>query len=123
MTTFDPTKPVKLRGYDYSVRILQGVEVKGSRPIVAAIDRGEKEDVITYTREGQYNAECESSWDLINIPVRHKRWINVYLNGTNGTEEICGGCLYCSREKADEVAGKRIACIEIEFEEGEGCDN
>lgn len=52
--------------------------------------------------------------DLIEVKTKHVRWLNVYTN-TMG---------YPSREEADcadnNAAYNRIACIRIEFEEGEG---
>ena len=47
-------------------------------------------------------------------PVRHKRWVNIYHNPS-------AYCPYLTKEAADKKAAPtRIACIEIEFEEGEG---
>ena len=47
-------------------------------------------------------------------PVRHKRWVNIYHTPS-------GYAPYLTREEADKKAAPtRIACIKIEFEEGEG---
>lgn len=51
------------------------------------------------------------------IPVRHKGWMNLYPNNSSSL----GVLLYSSKKEADDRAiGNRIACIEIEFEEGQG---
>jgi len=47
---------------------------------------------------------------LVNTPIKHKRWVNIYPSTVHAT-----------REEADSGAARnRIACIEVEFEEGEG---
>ena len=53
--------------------------------------------------------------DIVNAPQRHVRWVNMYAD----VSSITG--LYTSREAADKGAfGQRIACLRIEFEEGQG---
>ena len=47
-------------------------------------------------------------------PKKHVRWANFYPN----RKSVCD---HESKEKADECAdGDRIACVRVEFEEGEG---
>ena len=47
-------------------------------------------------------------------PVLHKRWVNIYRNHFAYYP-------YLTKEEADKRASPlRIACIEIEFEEGQG---
>jgi hypothetical protein len=53
-----------------------------------------------------------------NAPEKLKGWINIY-------PYVCGAeyrfSYYLSRESADAGAGSdRIACIQVEFEQGEG---
>ena len=51
--------------------------------------------------------------DLVDVPVKHTRWINVYNGNIYHTHP--------TRKEADEYGGtNRIACIKIEYEEGEG---
>ena len=82
-------------------------------------------------KEGQY--KVKGMWWTSNYynPITHpdlewrvkpeklKRWVNIYDFGS-------GGCLYTSKNGADEgsalVPNKRIACIEIEFEVGQGLE-
>ncbi len=49
-------------------------------------------------------------------PEKKKFWLNIYSNGSKAA--------YDSRESADERCGlsisPRIACIEVEYEEGQG---
>lgn len=45
-------------------------------------------------------------------PEKQKLWINIYPSG--------GVQTYTSKENADKYCGRRIACIEIEYEIGEG---
>lgn len=50
--------------------------------------------------------------DLIEVKHKHVWWVNMYSNQAVG---------YFSKEKADLMASaSRLACIRIEFEEGEG---
>lgn len=52
--------------------------------------------------------------DLVDVPVKHTSWINVY--GHRSTHWS-----YKTKEAADKGAGyDRIACIKVEYEEGEG---
>ena len=52
-------------------------------------------------------------YDLVDVPVKHIRWVNVY--------DIKNPRSHPTKEKADKYAGtNRIACIKIEYEEGEG---
>ncbi len=55
-----------------------------------------------------------SRWqDVENIPEKLVRWVNLYEGGA--------GAAHITHELADQNAGiGRIACIRIEFEEGEG---
>jgi hypothetical protein len=60
----------------------------------------------------------DSKQDLFDVPVKHTRWTNVYPED-DGRYTIKGS--HPSKRLADKVAGtKRIACIEVTFEEGEG---
>lgn len=110
---FDPTKPVQTRD-GHPARIIC-TDMIGDRPIAAIITETERtESVLQYRADGQFG-EMPYRLDLINIPVRHKRWMNLYYN-TTLTE------IYTTRAAADYAESSarpnRIACIEIEFEEG-----
>lgn len=60
-------------------------------------------------------SKCESPHDLVNIPEKIVRWVNVYGSSP--------GMFYVhfTREEARRNGGSdRIACLRIEFEPGEG---
>jgi hypothetical protein len=64
---------------------------------------------------GRLYGDCkaESQLDLIEVKEKHEGWINVYKDG------VCGS--YPNKNMADQDRGtSRIACIKIEYEEGEG---
>lgn len=54
--------------------------------------------------------------DLIEVKPKHVRWVNLYPHG--------GGIVHGSKEQAENIAENavalRLACIRVEFEEGEG---
>ena len=53
-------------------------------------------------------------------PEKKKGWINIYKNSTGC--DATGGYIYQSKEAADmtPTSFDRVACIEIEYEEGQG---
>lgn len=112
----DWTKPIQTRD-GYPVRILC-IDARTDRPVVGLVifNANIKEDVYTWFTNGSYSVSKHSR-DLINVPVKHEGWLNIYP--TNGIE----GYFYKTKEEADNAASiimKRIACIKIEFTEGEG---
>lgn len=53
---------------------------------------------------------CNHSNDLVEVAMKHTRWINIYP-GSGGE----------TKAKADAMSNNsRIACIEVTFTEGEG---
>jgi len=110
---FDPTKPVRTRD-GRAARILCTDFKNDDGPIIAAITFAldGKERVFSYHSNGRYYTYASNS-DLVNIPEKHVRWVNVFH---------CGGYLCATKEIADslDVEKSRIACVRIEFEEGEG---
>lgn len=115
MKKFDPTKPVQTRD-GKPARILASDLRNPAYPIVAAIYQLDQEVAFTYAKNGRYlDSVVKDEMDLINIPEKHVRWLNVYPTGL--------GRLYLSREEADRFSSpNRIACIRIEYEEGEGLE-
>lgn len=80
--------------------------------VLVALDKDD--DVTAYSESGLYDSVRETSLDLFMAPVKQERWLNVYEN------EIC---TYRNRESADIGSGEdRIACIRIEYSEGEGLE-
>lgn len=113
MKSFDPTKPVQTRE-GCPARIICTDADSINFPIVALYCRMETkgEKVSLFTSEGRYYDSGISNYDLVNMPVKHKQWLNIY------NLRIIP---HATREIADiNAMSDRIACIEIEFTEGQG---
>lgn len=90
------------------------VDAKGALPLVALVlqpDSGE--GIASYHLDGTH----PYSHDLINAPVTHKRFVN-FSKDKRGV--FVGGDYATRREADDWGSPERIACIEIEFKEGDG---
>lgn len=116
--TFDPTKPVQTRA-GIAARIITTYKAGGHYPIVAVVMYGDgDEDIRTYTSEGKYlEADVgEKPTDLINTPPEKTTiWLNVY-------KAFC--YRHPTKALADAALGhNRLACIEVEYTDGEGLDN
>jgi hypothetical protein len=84
----------------------------GSRPVHGAVCENSVWDTISWTENGFYSAEeLAGSLDLIEVKPRIKGWVNVYFSSVNKTKQEADNWLSSS---------PRIACIPVEFEEGEG---
>lgn len=70
---------------------------------------------LRWTANGAFRIDgIDSEYDLIEVKPKIVRWLNLYSHT---------GCVHQSREQADDGADdNRIACIRIEFEEGEGLE-
>ena len=71
-------------------------------------------DSIMVPDRGDRAVALDSKW-FRKAPVRHKRWVNIYPDSF--------ACIipHLTKEVADKIASPlRIACIPIEYEEGEG---
>jgi hypothetical protein len=95
-------------------------QAKRLLPVIQAFAEGKKV---------QWRPSGRSLWSTVNTPSFHPdhewrvepekivRWLNLYGNSEN---PVAGG-FYDSKFEADQFAEpSRIACIRIEFEEGEG---
>lgn len=70
--------------------------------------------IYVFTESGVSGAGC--AYKLTMAPKKHVRWVNLYPN----KKSLCD---HASRELADECAcSDRIACLRIEFTEGEGLE-
>lgn len=111
--SFDPTKPVQTRD-GRRARIIC-TDRDSIYSIVALVrEPNGEESVSSYTKYGRSIPHYggTSSKDLINIPVRRAAWVNFFPRDAE---------VYGSREEADEDAtAERIACVRVEFEDGEG---
>lgn len=124
--TIDFTKPVRTRG-GQPARILCTDHKQSGYPIVAVVGQFE-EFIVRYDRDGRSalisGYREQERYDLVNIPVKHKGWINITklvavpADGTIYTH----GNVWPSKHDAINFygTGPRVACIEVEFEEGQG---
>ena len=65
-----------------------------------------------------YRVEYPHEGDLINVPVKHVRWVNFYGNERQVEH---GADDFINRENADlNALNGRIACVRVEFAEGDG---
>jgi hypothetical protein len=115
---FDPTRPVRTRK-GRPARIICADRHWDKYPIVAlVVPSWGGEEILCYTADGRTEREDEDEDDLVNIPEKHVRWVNFYQTPRGPA----GGGEYVTRQEADEWAAgtPRLACVRIEFEEGEG---
>ena len=116
MVLLCPMQGLRMRanmGHGRPARIICTDRV-GERPIVALImeDDGSAEWCSYFPSDG----EGRGLVSLRNVPEKHVRWVNFYPYGCAGKHR--------TRDEADDFAAEdRIACIRVEFEEGEGLDD
>jgi hypothetical protein len=112
---FNPKEPVQFRHAPEQVRVV-ATDLKDDRPIVIAVTIAGKETIGYRHADGRVISNRESPYDLVNVPKKHEVWINMY-----DTEGVLVGCAYHTHEQANAKANiDRIACIRVEFTEGEG---
>lgn len=117
--TFDPTKPVQTR-CGYPARILATDLKNPNHPIVAAVTKDSGTEMVeSYKQCGTLWNSGLDEMDLINIPQKHVRWVNVFGSGDGFYV-----CSFFESEAAARIAiphPKLVAkAIRIEFTEGEG---
>lgn len=113
---FDPTKPVQTRD-GRKARIVDTNYKGGPKSILAIVTLNSTlEAAHAYNKDGSYLTNMTQDLDLINIPEKYTLWVNLYADrGSMFTHS------HSSRAQADVNAGaSRIACVKVEFEEGEG---
>ena len=113
---FDPTKPCQTRA-GVKVRIL--CTYAGGEYPIAGLVQGLNDIAYRWTSDGKFltNGKLKDN-DLINIPEKRKVWVNVYRDGQFvmfGKEQTCK--CDCDNQTG---GGDRIACVKVEFTEGEG---
>ena len=71
--------------------------------------------------------KCDGRWltgtnsDLDIMPPKRKAWLNIYSSDYYEQDEFIPVRLFTKKAMADSQAGGfRIACIEVEYEDGEG---
>jgi hypothetical protein len=110
--TIDPTKTYRTRdGREVRIYAVDGKPGTPNQVHGAILDEGEW-FVKAWFADGMYSVS-PGALDLIEVKPKHVRWVNVYADDA---------AAYRSRTGADIAGGgsNRIACIRIEFEEGEG---
>ena len=111
---FDPTKPVQTRD-GRKARIVCTDNIHHKFPIVGLITERCGEEVPNlFMSSGRYHNEDEESRnDLINIPEKHVRYLNIYEDGLYSTP-------FEFKEDADRCSGSnRTGRIRIEYEDGQ----
>ena len=115
MKPIDWTKPLRTVDGHFPVRVVCTDRKHTTYPIVILIPKCGNEEWILAVSPEDGNFSSEHRPIVENVPERKRGWINIYENG-----DIF---LHPSRILADDsmrTDRKRIACIEIEYEEGEG---
>ena len=89
-------------------------------PIVALIQlyNDRDEEVFTYTKDGEYEVDKSTTYDLFFAPEKHEGWINVYRYSDGG--HAYAGAVYDSKEDAEKrktIDENYVTTIKIEWEE------
>lgn len=113
----NPSKKVVTRD-GRSVRIICTDRVsEEGYPLVALVMKDGHECVYTYNTYGEfYTSDTNHALDLFFAPEKHEGWANLY----RGNIDYIGGCVYTSKEEAEENIGNKesyVATVEIEWEE------
>jgi hypothetical protein len=118
MKEFNPKKLVGFRHAPEKVRILADDLECGLPIVIAMTQRDGTESIQLRLANGRIHPSKDSPYDLVNVPKKHEVWINFYDDDGEGDYDSYS---YPSRAIADESAdSNRIACIRVEFTEGEG---
>lgn len=112
--TIDWTKPLQWDEFpDWNIEVL-ATDMGSANPILVRMQApGFPDEWISdlVFPDGRFT---NHSGHLINRPEKHVLWLNVYKDG-------CCSDVHNTRKDADKKASyNRIACVRIEFEEGEG---
>jgi len=113
---FDPTKPVQARNGRKAEILKHDINNDVYKIAAVVTDRDGTQELESYDINGYYNPERgESISDLINIPEKIVRYVNM-----NKNERGIVGAAYETKRRADNNSTSyRIACIRIEFEDGQ----
>ena len=84
-------------------------------PVVALIERCDNtEDIYTYSKDGKWNINEITTYDLFFAPEKHDGWVSIYRRVINDGYFTDG--IFDSEEKAKERGGS-IATVKVEWEE------
>ncbi len=111
----DWTKPCELTD-GRKVRVLASDVKHEKYSVVCAVDSGEWEEVRTYTADGKFRFGDDGP-SIRNVPESGVRYVNVYAKH----KSYYGPCVHESRPQADaaEAQEGRIACVRVEYTEGQ----
>lgn len=116
--TLDWSRPLRTKHGNRPVKILSR-EVRDDYPVLGLIDLGSTDVVWQWTQNGLSQDEADNGFDLVNVPETYVRWINIDAALGGGPYEEAE--LFKTKEEADKNARyDRLACVRIEFKEGEG---
>ena len=91
-------------------------------PIVALVqisDNYINEEVYTYTKDGEFEAEQSTRYDLFFAPEKHEGWVNLYKLANKDCAYYTGG-IFNSKAEAEnkrDTSDLYVATIKIEWEE------
>lgn len=118
MKPLNLSRPVQTRdGRKVRIICTDGPAFCGEQPITGFIEGNNIAD--NWQAGGNYWRKCtigqlDQSKDLINVPEKRVVWVNIY-------EQPLAIAAHGSRGTADKSASVgRIACVRVEFTEGEG---
>lgn len=106
----DFSKPVQTKeGKEVRIYTTEGM---GKYPVVGQVKYIDGDWLaVRWTLSGE-NQAMGGGYSLINVPEKHVRYLNCYHG--------LAACAYTDKKTADEWADQgRIACIRIEFEDGQ----
>ena len=113
----NPSRKV-VTGDGRNVRIICTDSKIRNYPIIALVEEPSRfENLFSYTEGGQMvSYEPLKKYDLFFATERKEGWANLY----RGNIDYIGGCVYTSKEEAEENIGNKetyVATIKIEWEE------
>ena len=113
----NPSRKV-VTGDGRNVRIICTDSKIRNYPIIALVEEPSRfENLFSYTEGGQMvSYEPSKKYDLFFASEKHEGWANLY----RGNIDYIGGCVYTSKEEAEENIGNKetyVATVKIEWEE------
>lgn len=115
----DLTKPLRTRSGVPARVVATDVMDREGRSLLVLLHKHDTEVTYRLYPGGTFHppGHGANDLDLVNVPQKHTRWFNVYHH--EAVQTAAYG--YESRMMADDEAGpNRIACVKIEYDEGEG---
>ena len=88
----------------YQVRIIC-TDRKGPYPVIALLNNGKEDAIVSYTVEGRSNINAVSSYDL--VMVSEKRYINIFQSEDG--KYHCSKKSYQTEEMAKDMRAKEVA--------------